>query len=173
MHSFRRKLWTSTNLGLEPYLPASKGCWRGELVKMKIWDLQSLLICTIILWRVFSTEDDRNFGWRSRLASLILNLCLSLTLHRLWWVNLFWFLRTPWIQFLRIRCWRGRRWICTNVFPIFHVCPKCLAAHLCGWAFLLNGLAFHQELDEMGMTLVYWYCVLIQHLENLLNHSCN
>ena len=57
-------------------------------------------------------------------------------------------------------------------FPIYHVCPKCLAAHLCGSAFLYNGLAFHQELDEVGKTQVDWqrvnvHCVLIQHLENL------
>ena len=53
-------------------------------------------------------------------------------------------------------------------FPIFHVCPKYLAAHFCGSAFPENGLAFHQELDEMGKTLVEWqrgivHCVLIQH----------
>ena len=35
-------------------------------------------------------------------------------------------------------------------FPIYHVCPKCLAA------LLLNGSAFLQELDEVGMTLVDW-----------------
>ena len=63
-------------------------------------------------------------------------------------------------------------------FPIYHVCPKCLAAHLCGSAFLWNGLAFHQELDEVGKTQVDWqrgnvHCVLIQHLENLSNHSYN
>ena len=61
-------------------------------------------------------------------------------------------------------------------FPIFHVCPKCLAAILCGWAFLQNGFAFLQELDEVGMTLVEWkrgsfHCVLIQHPETLLNRS--
>ena len=37
-----------------------------------------------------------------------------------------------------------------------HVCPKCLAALPCGSAFLQNGLAFLQELDEVGMTLVDW-----------------
>ena len=37
-------------------------------------------------------------------------------------------------------------------FLSFHVCPKCLAALLCGSAFLKNGLAFLQELDEVGMT---------------------
>ena len=39
-------------------------------------------------------------------------------------------------------------------FPKYHVCPNCLAALLCGAAFLQNGLAFLQELDEVGMTLV-------------------
>ena len=63
-------------------------------------------------------------------------------------------------------------------FPIYHACPKYLAALLCGSAFLQNGLAFLQELDEVGKTQVDWYrwivhCVLIQHPENLLNHSCN
>ena len=41
-------------------------------------------------------------------------------------------------------------------FPILHVCPKCLAALLCGSSFLWNGLAFLQELDEVGKTLVDW-----------------
>ena len=41
-------------------------------------------------------------------------------------------------------------------FPIFHVCPKCLAALLCGSAFQKNVLASLQELDEVGMTLVDW-----------------
>ena len=37
-----------------------------------------------------------------------------------------------------------------------HLCHKCLAALLCGAAIQKNGLAFHQELDEVGMTLVDW-----------------
>ena len=41
-------------------------------------------------------------------------------------------------------------------FPIHHVCPKCLAALLCGSAIQKNGLASLQELDEVGMTLVDW-----------------
>ena len=41
-------------------------------------------------------------------------------------------------------------------FPKNHVCPKHLAALLCGSAFLQNGSAFLQELDEVGMTLVDW-----------------
>ena len=38
-----------TYLGLEPHLPASKGCWCTEFVKMKIRNPQSLLVCSIIL----------------------------------------------------------------------------------------------------------------------------
>ena len=41
-------------------------------------------------------------------------------------------------------------------FPIYHVCPKCLAALFCGPAFQKNGLAFLQELDEVRKTLVDW-----------------
>ena len=59
--------------------------------------------------------DDWIFGWRSGLASLILNWCLILILLRRWWVNRFCSSRTPWIQFLRVRCWRGRNWTCKNV----------------------------------------------------------
>ena len=41
-------------------------------------------------------------------------------------------------------------------FPIYHACPKYLAAHCCGSAFPENGLAFRQDLDEVGKTLVDW-----------------
>ena len=41
-------------------------------------------------------------------------------------------------------------------YPIHHVCPKCLAAFLCGSALQKNVLDFLQELDEVGMTLVDW-----------------
>ena len=39
---------------------------------------------------------------------------------------------------------------------INHVCPKCLAALLCGSALQKNVLAVLQELDGVGMTLVDW-----------------
>ena len=115
LHRFRRKLWTSTNLGLESYLPTSKGCWRRELVKMKIRNLQSLLVCPII--RVSSTEDDWIFGWRSRLASQILVLFWSLTFLRCRHVNRFFNSFLPRrVQFLRIRSWRRSLWMC-KTFP--------------------------------------------------------
>ena len=74
LHRLRRELWTSTYLGLKPYLPASEGCWCRELVKVKIQNLKSLLVCPIILWRDSSTEDYWIFGWRSWLSSQILIL---------------------------------------------------------------------------------------------------
>ena len=123
LHRFRRKLWTSTYLGHEPYLPASKGCWRRELVKMEFRNLQSLFVCPLILWRVSSTEDDRFFGWLSRLTSLILNLCLPFTLLH-------------WMNEAALRYWNSMDSILADKvlkmtqkrFPIYHVCPKCLAA---------------------------------------------
>ena len=41
-------------------------------------------------------------------------------------------------------------------FPIYHVCPKCLAALLFGTAIRKNASTSLQELDEVGMTLVDW-----------------
>ena len=41
-------------------------------------------------------------------------------------------------------------------FPIYHVCPKCLAAILCGSASRKNVSTSLQVLDEVGMTLVDW-----------------
>ena len=41
-------------------------------------------------------------------------------------------------------------------FPIYHVCPKCLAALLCGAAIRKNASTSLQVLDEVGMTLVDW-----------------
>ena len=63
-------------------------------------------------------------------------------------------------------------------FPITMCVPKCLAALLCGSAFQEKGLAFRQDLDEVGKTLVDWqrgivHCVLIQLLENLSNRPYN
>ena len=52
-------------------------------------------------------------------------------------------------------------------FPKNHACPKCLAAHLCGSAFVQNGLAFRQDHEKVGVTLVDWergMVLLIQHL---------
>ena len=41
-------------------------------------------------------------------------------------------------------------------FPIYHVCPKCLAALHCGAAIRKNASKSLQVSDEVGMTLVDW-----------------
>ena len=165
LHSFRRKLWTNTYLGLEPYLPASQGCWRRELVKMKIRNLQSLLVCTIILWRVSSTEDNWIFGWRSRLASQILILFLRFTFLHCGWMERLLNGRIPLMQFLWIRCWWWRIWICKNVSRY----TKYLAAHRCGSALQKNGLAsfrnwtrweWHWSTGNAGISTANWFSIL-------------
>ena len=145
LHRFRRKLRTSTYLGLEPYLPASKSYWRRELVNVKIRNLQSLLVCTIIFWRVSSTEDDWFFGWRSRLASHFLILFGSFTFLHCRRMKLLLNCCLPWIQFFRIRSWWRCMWICKKRFPTYHVCLKCLAALLCGAAIRKNASTSLQE----------------------------
>ena len=63
-------------------------------------------------------------------------------------------------------------------FPIYHVCPTCLAALLCGSALRKNVATSLQVFDEVRMTLVHWsrgnfHCELIQHPENLWNPTYN
>ena len=41
-------------------------------------------------------------------------------------------------------------------FPIYHVCPKCMADLLCGSAIRKNVATSLQVSDEVGMTLVDW-----------------
>ena len=41
-------------------------------------------------------------------------------------------------------------------FPIYHVCPKCLAALLCGTAIRRKVSTSLQVLDEVEKTLVDW-----------------
>ena len=87
---------------------------------MKIRNLQSLLVCPIILWRVSSTEEDWILGWRSGLASQIWVSLWSSTFfcnrHVDWFLGSF-LPRIPFgrIQFLRIRSWRRSLWMCKNV----------------------------------------------------------
>ena len=150
------KMWTNTYLSFKSYLPTSKCCWCREFVKVKFRDLQSLLVCPIILWESSLTRVEWISGWRSWLASRIQNCVWIFTFtHHMWWC-VFWYIRDPRIWFLRIRCWRRRRWICKKRFPTYHACPKYLAALLCGSAFLQNGLAFPQDLGQVGKTLVDW-----------------
>ena len=136
LHRLRRKLWTSTYLGLEPYLPASKGCWCRELVKMKIRNLQSLLVCSIIIWKSSLRGVEWISGWRSWLESRIQGCVWNLTFTRYMRWCVFRYVRNPRIEPSWIRWWRRRQWdLQKKRFPIYHACPKCLAACRCGLAF--------------------------------------
>ena len=147
-HGFRRKLWASTYLSLESYLPTSECCWRGEFVKMRIWNLQSLLVCSIIVWKSSLTRDEWISGWRS-------------------WLDL-WSWTGVWLSL--ITCGE----VCFDAlmdstlagkvlkttpsdlqkrFPIYHAFPKYLAAYRCGSAFPENGLAVRQDFGMVGNRL--------------------
>ena len=152
------KLWTSTYLALGSYLPASKGCWCREHVKMEIRNLQSLLVCSIILWRVSSTEDDRIFGWRSGLASQILILCSPSHSFPLWMNEAAPRLTNSIDSILDDKELMKMHVDLSKFFPMYHVCPKGLAALLCGSA--LNGSAsltweFPLRLD-FGILKLIW-----------------
>ena len=114
-HSFHRKLWTSAYLSLESYVPTSEGCWCREFVEMKVRNLQSMLVCPIILWRSSLTRDDWISGWRSWQASRIRGCVWVLTFTRYMRWYVFRYVRSPRIEPSWIRWWRRRRWIYKNV----------------------------------------------------------
>ena len=80
------------------------------------WDPKSavvgLLVCPKPIWKSTLTRDDCSPGWQSWLASLIQSWCSAFT-HHMWWC-VFWHMRDPWSELLRIRCWRRSRWIWKN-----------------------------------------------------------
>ena len=45
----------------QSYLPKCERCWRGEFVKMRIWNLQLLLVYSIILWKILPHQGRLNF----------------------------------------------------------------------------------------------------------------
>ena len=64
-------MWSSAYLCLESYLPTSERCWQREFVKMRVWNLQSLLVYPIILWESSLLRVEWISGWRSHLKSRI------------------------------------------------------------------------------------------------------
>ena len=114
-HSFRRKLWTSTYLSLDSYLPTSKCCWCREFVKVKFRNLQSLLVCSIILWKSSLLGVEWISGWRSWLESRIQGCVWNLTFTRYMRWCVFRYVRNPRIESSWLRWWRRRWWICKNV----------------------------------------------------------
>ena len=122
--SFRRKLWTSTHLNFESYLPSSECCWSREFVKVKFRDLQSFLVCSIILWESPLLRVEWISGWRSRLKSRIQGCVWNWTFttcngspRTCEYKCLFRYVRNPRIEISWTRWRRRRSWICKKTFP--------------------------------------------------------
>ena len=123
-HGFRRKLWASTYLRFESYPPTSNCCWCREFVKMKIWILQSLLACTIILWESSLLRVEWISGWRPWLKSRSQDCVWNLTFttcdgssHTCEYKCVIRDVRNPRIESSWIRWRRRRSWICKKRFP--------------------------------------------------------
>ena len=85
---------------------------------MRIWNLQSLLVSSIILWKSSLTKDDWFSSWRSWLPSLFLNWCLAFT-HQMRWC-VFWYIRAPWVRLMRVSAEEDAVGF-TKRFPIYSV----------------------------------------------------
>ena len=154
-HSSRRKHTPVLNL-----LPTSECCWVKKFVKMRIRNLQSLLVCTIILWTSSLTRVDE--FW--------LTVVTGISDHEL----VFGF-HSSHVVICVLTHQRSMDWTVADKvlkktpmdlqkrFPKHHACPKYLAAYHCGSALPENGLAFRQDLERVGKTvcwLVAWDCPL-------------
>ena len=138
-------------------------------------DLKSAVVVglPIILWKSSLLRVEWISGWRSGLASRIQSCVWVLKFTRYMRWCLFRYVRNPRIESSWIKWWRRRWWICKNVSRYTMCVPNAWRPFFA--AFPENGLAFHQDLDEVGKTQVDWcgnvHCVLVQHLESLSNHS--
>ena len=123
---------------------------------MKIRNLQTLLVCFIILWKSSLVRAEWISGWRSWLASRIQSCVCVLTITRYMWWWVFRYVRNPRIESSWIRWWRRHRWI----YKTFPEIP-CVSQ-------MSGGSASRQDRETVGITLVDWergivHCVLIQH----------
>ena len=110
------------------------------------------------------------FGWRYGLASLILNWCLVLTLLLMWWVNLLWKIRGPWIRLLRIRCWMKKTLLDLQNISLKILCipnawrPTFAARHSYGTAkhSTRNSMGWerHRLTVNAGMSTADWFSIL-------------
>ena len=108
----------------------------GECVKMKIWNLQSLLVCSIILWRISLTGGWLNFWLTVRTGISDLELVFDSHSSPPLMSELVPTYENSLDSIPADKVLLKTRLDLQKRFPIYHVCPKCLAAHLCGSAFL-------------------------------------
>ena len=122
---------------------------------MEIRNLQSLLVCSIFfeeshpLKMTESLADGPDWYLRSRFCS---GLSLFSTVDE--WSGSQ--LSSPMDSILEDKELMKMHVDLQKRFPIYHVCPKCLAALLCGAAIRMNASTSLQVSDEVGMTLVDW-----------------
>ena len=117
---------------------------------MKIRNLQSLLVCPIILGKSSLTRVEWVSGSRSWLASRIQSCVWCLAFHSLHAVM---YVLTHWKakhSSLADKVLKKTPLDLQTTFPKNHACPKYLAAYLCGSAFPQNGLAFRQDFEKVG-----------------------
>ena len=79
LHGLQGKSETRTYLGFESYHSTWKHWKCGELIELKLRDLQSLLISHRILW--YFCWKERIHGWRSSLQNSAVVLCFQFVLH--------------------------------------------------------------------------------------------
>ena len=161
-HSFRKKLWTSTYLSFESYLPTSECCWCRDFVKMKIRDPQSLLVSPIILWESSLFRVEWISGWRSRLKSRIQDCVWNLTFILYMWWCVFRYVRNPRIEFSWITWRRRRSWICKNVsrytLRIPNVWRLIVAASQSSW--ITIRWKWRRLTGNVGWSTAYWLGIL-------------
>ena len=160
-HGFHKKLWATTYLSLESYLPTSWCCWLGGFTK---WGSEICSRCCSapkFFEKSFLTRVAWISGWRSWLASRIQSCAWFLAFpHFMRWCT-FWYIRDPRIGPLRIKC-----------------------CDLPGVSQMSGGLSLRLSIPTERLDIpprsrsgeIDWerrtaHCVLIQHLENLSHHS--
>ena len=157
-------MWTSRYLSLESYLLTSKRGWCREFVEMKIRNLQSLLVCTTIHWKYSLTGIHWISCWRSWLASRIQSCVWVLTFPRYMRWCMFWHIRTPRIDSLRIWCWRRRQWIYKNVSWYTMRVPNSWRLIIASWhsqrtALHSARISRRWVKSNVGLSTAYWFSI--------------
>ena len=122
---------------------------------MKIRNMQSLLVCPIFfeesppLKMTESLLDGPEWHLRSR-------FCSGLSLSPLWTYGAALRLTNTIDSILEDEDLMKMQVNLQKGCPIYHLCPKCLAALLCGAAIRKNASTSLQVSDEVGITLVDW-----------------
>ena len=131
----------------------SKCCWCMEFAIVKFRNLQSLLVCSIILWKSSLLRVEWISGWRSWLESRIQG-CLVSDVHSLHAVMCLPLREKSKDCILLDKAMKKTPVDLQKRFPIYHEYHKYLAAYRCGSAFTQDSIASNQDHEKVGVTLV-------------------